>query len=244
MTFACTQLSLPIDAALSHTVRTVDAARVIDDRPILQDLNFTIDSGEFIVLLGANGAGKSTLLKMLATLTTPTHGELYLFNQSYRAQLRRRIGLIGHTAMLYRELPAKENLVFFGKLYGVKNPSERADELLDWIGLSSRAQDAVKTFSRGMLQRVAIARALMHEPELLLADEPFAGLDAPSARVVEQMLTQLHGGGKTVILTTHDLNQGLELAERVMVLRQGRLVQDERASKLTSASLLQEVVGS
>jgi heme exporter protein A len=226
--------------------RALALGRVIDGRAILRDLNFSISSGEFIALLGANGAGKSTLLKMMATLSTPTHGELYLFDESVRTHslaVRRRIGLIGHSAMMYRDLSALENLIFFGRLYGVNQPHARADELLERMALSHRAADPIKTFSRGMLQRVAIARALMHDPDLLLADEPFAGLDAPSARMLEGMLESLHGEGKTIILTTHDLHQGLNLAHRVLVLRQGELVLDESPGVLTEATLLKEVAG-
>jgi ABC-type multidrug transport system ATPase subunit len=116
-------------------------------------------------------------------------------------------------------------------------------ELLDWIGLSHRAHDAVKTFSRGMTQRVAIARALMHEPDLLLADEPFAGLDAPSADMLQNMLRHLHAAGCTVILANHDISQTLELAKRVLVLRDGRIAVDSAAKQHDARSLLQEVAG-
>lgn len=231
-------------------VNAIGLGKTIDTRAVLDDITFAIQAGEFIALLGANGAGKSTLLKTLATLITPTRGELRLFSQSLTNssrrlnELRRRIGLIGHGAMLYRDLSPRENLEFFGKLYGVANPARRATELLDWIGLSHRANDAVKTFSRGMAQRVAIARALMHEPQLLLADEPFAGLDAPSAHMLIRMLQQLHESGQTIVLASHDLDQSLSLAQRVLVLRQGRLVVDQATSQLDEASLLREVSAS
>ena len=167
--------SQSVPAAAVVAVAAKDLSKSIDERPILHRLNLQILPGEFVALLGANGAGKSTLLKVLATLTPQTAGELLLFGQSATREMirvRGRIGLIGHQSMLYRDLSAWENLEFFGKLYGVKDPGRRADELLAALSLADRAQDAVKTFSRGMTQRVAIARALMHNPDLLLADEP------------------------------------------------------------------------
>jgi heme exporter protein A len=198
-----------------------------------------------VALLGANGAGKSTLLKILATLVQPTGGSLAIFGQSLQrdgaAGLRARLGLIGHGAMVYRDLTAMENLLFFGRMYGVADTRRRALELLDWIGLTSRQADPVKTFSRGMMQRVSIARVLMHDPELLLADEPFAGLDAPSTCMVESMLTRLHEQGKTIILATHDIRQSLALAKRVLVLRRGSLVIDEATDDVDSRSILAEV---
>ena len=225
-------------------VAAKDLSKSIDERPILHRLNLQILPGEFVALLGANGAGKSTLLKVLATLTPQTSGELLLFGQSATREMirvRGRIGLIGHQSMLYRDLSAWENLEFFGKLYGVKDPGRRADELLAALSLADRAQDAVKTFSRGMTQRVAIARALMHNPDLLLADEPFDGLDAPSARSLENLLAQLHQAGKTIILANHDIPQSLRIAQRAIVLRKGRLAINQASTQLTPDLVLQQM---
>lgn len=246
MTAIMTQPVLPATAPTTPAVRANGLCKVIDDRIILRDISFEIQRGEFAVILGANGAGKSTLLKILSTLISPTSGELTMLDQPLRTSattLRLRIGLIGHGAMLYRDLSAKENLMFFGKLYDVANPSKRAMQLLDWIGLSDRANDAVKNFSRGMTQRVAIARALMHEPELLLADEPFAGLDAPSTHMLQQMLMRLHREGRTIILANHQIRQSLELAQRVLVLQRGELVVDEQTKSISASSILAEIAG-
>lgn len=232
----------PIDAA----VRAIGLDKVIDERIVLQSLNFNVDPGEFVAILGANGAGKSTLLKILATLTAPTRGELFLLGRrctTDAAALRSRIGLISHGSMLYRDLSALENLVFFGRIYGVNDSKGRANHLLEWLGLASRAHDPVKTFSRGMTQRVAIARALMHKPDLLLADEPFAGLDAPSCHMVQQMLHDLHKQGHTIVLTNHDIHQSLGLVRRVLVLQHGRMVVDQPATACDARSLLKEVSG-
>jgi heme exporter protein A len=218
----------------------------IDDRPILRGITLDIAPGSFAVLLGANGAGKSTLLRLLATLTTPSQGRLILFGRpvqrSGSAALRARLGMIGHQPMLYRDLSALENLLFFGRLYDVPDPAARAAHLLDLVGLADRCDDAVRCFSRGMVQRLAIARAMMHAPELILADEPFAGLDAPSTAMLETLLQQLHAAGKTIVLVNHDISQSLRLARRAVVLRQGRVVMDRSTAGLDAAAVLAQVV--
>lgn len=225
-------------------VRARGVSKVIDERVVLRDVDLEVAAGEFVVVLGANGAGKTTLLNILATLTRATEGDLRLFGQDVRRQaanVRRRIGMIGHRGMLYRDLSARENLVFFGNLYGVRDPGRRAEELLARVGLEGRAGDAVRHFSRGMVQRAAIARALMHDPELLLADEPFAGLDLVAVAGLEKLLAELRVEGRTVILTNHDVEQSLRLAGRAVVLRGGRKVLDEPAVALTEARVLAEV---
>jgi len=226
-------------------VRANGLCKSIDERPILKGIDLEVGRGRFIALLGANGAGKSTLLKLLATLTTPTSGRLELFGMEARGtaavKVRAKIGLIGHQTMLYHDLSARENLEFFGALYGVADVRKRAMHLLEAMGLATRASDAVKAFSRGMMQRVAIARALMHDPELLLADEPFAGLDAPSTAVLEKVLRDLHAAGKTIVLANHDIGQSLRLAERAVVLRGGKKVIDAGSSELDERRVLQEM---
>jgi heme exporter protein A len=157
--------------------------------------------------------------------------------------VRSRIGLIAHQTMLYRDLTARENLEFFGRLYGIRNPAGRARMLLEVIGLSGRADDPIKAFSRGMTQRVAIARALMHDPELLLADEPFDGLDAPSVEATEHLLAHLNRAGKTILLVNHDVRQSLRLTPRMVVLRGGRVVMDRATDGLDAAGVLAEVSG-
>lgn len=234
-------------SAVGQTAGHVVAAglgKEIDERQVLRDVSFTIPQGRYVALLGANGAGKSTLLKILATLTPATSGQLTLFGKNLTQSLnavRARIGLIGHQSMLYHDLSARENLEFFGRLYGVKNVTERALELLGTLGLAHRAEDCVKTFSRGMTQRVSIARSLMHNPDLLLADEPFAGLDAPSVAAAEEVLAGLHAAGKTIILANHDIRQSLRLAEQAIVLRQGRKVIGAATNALDADQVLQEM---
>ena len=227
-------------------VQTVGLGKSFDNRPILRDVNLVIQSGSFVSLVGPNGAGKSTLLHVLSTLTAPTAGELALFGRSAGhnvAALRARIGVIGHQPMLYRDLSARENLLFFGRLYGVRRPDDRARELLQRVELAERADDFVRTFSRGMLQRVAIARALMHQPELILADEPFTGLDVASIRTLEALLAELHDAGRTIMLANHDIAQSLRLADRVVLLRGGGVALDRPTDQIGADDLEREVAG-
>ena len=246
MTVSVTEPAVPFVADRTRAVQVSGLTKTIDDKRVLADITFDVPRGAYVALLGANGAGKSTLLRILATLIPPTKGHLALFGETLRREasgLRARLGLIGHGTMLYRDLSARENLVFFGRLYDVPDAAARADELLEYVGLTGRAHDPVKTFSRGMAQRVSIARALVHDPELLLADEPFAGLDAPSQGMLQEMLGRLHDEGKTIILASHDLAQALRMAGRSLVLRQGRLVVDEENSRLDAQAVLAEVTG-
>lgn len=232
-------------AALAVQLRGL--GKRFDERWVLRDVSLDIPPGAYLALLGPNGAGKSTLLHTLAMLNPATKGKLSLFGQSAMRPspaLRAKIGMIGHQPMLYRDLTAIENLVFFGKLYGVSKPAERATQLLERVGLADRATSAAKTFSRGMTQRLSIARALMHAPELLLADEPFSGLDVPSVAAVSSLLDELHAGGKTLILTNHDVRQSVELAQRVVVLRRGGIVSDRNALHADIDEVTREVIGS
>ena len=227
-------------------IDAVGITRLIDERPILSDLTFTVPVGGFVALLGSNGAGKSTLLSLLAGLTVATSGTLTLFGEQVRrgnTRVRARIGVVGHGLMLYRGLTALENLVFFGRLHGVADPTTRAEKLLKSMQLWRRAHDPVGTLSRGMAQRVSIARALVHDPDLLLADEPFTGLDNDARAIVERTLLELHAEGRTIVMANHDLPQSLQIAEHVLVLRRGRVVTACRASQVDVAGIGREVQG-
>ena len=233
-----------ITPAPSPAVELLNLSKSIDERAVLRDVTLTIESGQFLAVLGANGTGKSTLLKIVSTLMPPSSGELRLFGKratSAAVEVRRNIGLIGHESMLYRDLSAAENLQFFAKLYGAIDPVGRARRMLDMIGLSERAAEPVKHFSRGMIQRVAIARALLHDPQLLLADEPFDGLDAPSIESLEKLLAQLNEAGKTIVMVNHHIEQSLEIADHAIVLRGGRVVLDQPTHRLYAREVLSEV---
>jgi heme ABC exporter ATP-binding subunit CcmA len=226
-------------------VRVRNLSKELDGRVVLRGIDLAIEAGEFVGLLGANGAGKSTLLRIMATLIPPTDGSIELFGQPLTRNavaLRARIGLIGHQSMLYRDLSARENLVFFARLYEVNEPQRQIDRMLRMVGLGDRADDPVKNFSRGMTQRVSIARALLHDPDLILADEPFAGLDAPSIQSLEKLLARLNAGGKTIVLVNHDIEQTLQIASRAVALRQGRVVLDQPTHRLYAREVFSEVM--
>jgi heme ABC exporter ATP-binding subunit CcmA len=196
-------------------------------RKALSKVTFTCSSGDIAGLLGPNGAGKSTLLAILGTLLTPSEGRVQYGTTTAEAggaALRARIGMLGHDLFLYPELTAHENLTFFGRLYGVPDASARALQALERAGLGERAHDPVSGFSRGMRQRVALERALLHQPRLLLLDEPFTGLDQASAAALVARLRDEQARGVLTILATHDLDVVDGLLTRELFLRGGRLV--------------------
>jgi len=198
----------------------------------LGGVSIQIPRGEFVTLFGRNGAGKTTFLKIAATLMRPTHGSLQIEGIDIRRepeQARRHIGFLSHNTFIYRDLSAIENLRFFCRLYGVDASRDRLMDLLERVGLRRRANDAVRSFSRGLQQRVGIARVLLHSPSLILLDEPYTGLDAQAVAMLNTMLDEIVAGGRTVILTTHDLEQGLRAATRAMVMDRGKVVMSSDA---------------
>jgi heme exporter protein A len=191
----------------------------------LADLDLEIHAGESLTIFGPNGAGKTTLVKLLATVLRPSAGRLRLFGEEWpRPALRRRIGLLSHGSFLYGELTAAENLGFYAGLYGVARPAARIDEMLAEVGLEAWRERPVKSFSRGMEQRLALARAFLHDPDLLLLDEPYTGLDPDAVAHLQEILARVHRRGKAMVLTTHDIGRGLEVCDRAVILRGGRLV--------------------
>ena len=204
-------------------------------------IDLTVPGGQTVALLGANGAGKSTLLRLLATLFRPSGGRLRLFgNEAGRSDsgpLRRRIGFLSHQTFLYEHLTGRENLLFYARLYGLADPEDAAREAIAAAGLSHRQDDRVGSYSRGMQQRLAIARALLHRPELILLDEPFTGLDRESSSRLEERLRRERGAGRTSVMATHDPDQALRAADRVLVLRNGRLALDAPTHGLDTARL-------
>jgi heme exporter protein A len=193
----------------------------------VEALDLRIEAGEAVALFGPNGAGKTTLLRMLATLLRPTDGDLCLFGRAVSdggTYARRRIGFLSHHSFLYPDLTPTENLEFYARMFRVAAPAERVHQLLDQVGLLGWAHRPVRTLSRGLEQRCALARALVHQPELLLMDEPFTGLDVDAGNMLRDMLRQAHARGTTLLLTTHDLAQGFALCRRAIILVSGRLV--------------------
>ena len=180
-----------------------------------------------MALFGPNGAGKTTLLRMLATLLRPTRGDLRLFGHPANdggRDARRRIGFLSHQSFLYPDLTPAENLEFYARMFRIAAPAARVRDLLEQVGLLGWAHRPVRTLSRGLEQRCALARALLHEPDLLLMDEPFSGLDVDAVNMLRDMLRQAHARGTTLIMTTHDLTQGFALCRRALILVRGRLI--------------------
>jgi heme exporter protein A len=210
-----------------HRLTVTDLSRFYGRRKALARVSFSCEGGDLVGLLGPNGAGKSTLLAILATLLAPSEGDVQYGSVTARAggaDLRARIGMLGHDLFLYPELTAHENLVFFGRLYGLANANLLAEKALERAGLAERAHDFVSGFSRGMRQRVALGRALLHQPRLLLLDEPFTGLDQASSAALVQRLRDEQARGVLIVLATHDLDVVDGLLTHELYLRGGRLV--------------------
>jgi len=224
---------LPTSASVDFdTVQVVDVSRHFGRRRAIANVSFEAKSGDILGLLGPNGAGKSTLITMLATLATPSKGEIRYGGESparLGPGLRTRIGLLAHELHLYPELSAKQNLRFFAELHGLV-PHPLIDEALESAGLADRADDAVSSFSRGMRQRLALERSLLHAPRLVLFDEPFTGLDDRAVGLIADRLRRLAANGAIVLLATHDLDMAEGLVNSVALIRSGRLLADEPAS--------------
>ena len=212
-------------------VTATDLGRHFGRRKALSQVSFVCRAGEVLGLLGPNGAGKSTLIAILATLLAPSTGRVTYGGRTVKdlgAELRSRLGLLGHDLYLYPELTARENLLFFARLYGLSDAISRTDAALDAANLTDRAEDQVLGFSRGMRQRLALERALIHSPRLLLLDEPFTGLDQSSSAALVNRLQALKRDGCLIVLATHDLDVAEGLLSRALYLRNGRVVgQDE-----------------
>ncbi len=221
-------------------VKITRLTKRFERRGVIRALDLELFPGERVALLGANGAGKTTLLRILATLSRPTSGSVSIAGHlTHKApdKVRAQIGVVAHQPYLYEDLTAEENLRFFARMYGVADERSRIDEILFMIGLISRRDDRVRTFSRGMQQRLAIGRAILHRPALLLLDEPDSGLDREGARVLERILGYQRTTGGTVLMTTHDLRFGLATADRVLLLENGKIVLDAPATTLNEEEL-------
>jgi heme ABC exporter ATP-binding subunit CcmA len=195
------------------------------DFPALRDITFSVDGGACLAILGRNGAGKTTLLKILAGLSRAAKGHVRVLGKDARhSSTRRHIGVLGHGIAIYDELSALENLLLFGRVFGVPDPRRRALEWLERIGLAHVRDGLVREFSRGMRQRLAVGRAFLHDPEVLLLDEPFTALDDRAIAVLQNLLRDMLARGRTILMSTHQLREALELATHVGLINRGRLV--------------------
>ena len=209
-------------------------------KPVLRGLDFAVDQGEFVALLGPNGAGKTTFLRILSSLSKPTLGEVQI--AGYRlpqqaAYVRRALGVVSHQPLLYGDLTAEENLRFYGRMYDLEDLPERVDEGLSMVGLLERKRDLVRQFSRGMQQRLAIARAILHDPEVLLFDEPHTGLDQDAASMLDGVLKEVAAKGRTVVMTSHDIARAADLASRIDILSKGIIAASVSAAEIDSLHL-------
>ncbi len=210
-------------------------------KTILNGLDFNVSPGEFVAFLGPNGAGKTTFLRILASLSKPTYGDVFVagFKLPQQASIvRRKIGVLSHQPLLYVDLTAEENLKFFGRMYSVENLDERIKEVLDIVGLKRRGRDLVRTFSRGMQQRLAIGRAVIHDPELLLLDEPYTGLDQDACAILDEILKSISSEGRTVVMTSHDMARTEEIASRFDILSKGKIVASTQKDDIPKHGLL------
>jgi heme ABC exporter ATP-binding subunit CcmA len=209
---------------MSQAVAVEGVWKFYGDFPALRDIQLRAEPGACLALIGRNGAGKTTLLRIMAGFSQPGRGRVSIFGRTPReAEARRRMGFIGHGISVYDELSALENLVLFGRLYDLPDPRRAAEEWLERTGLAHVRDGLVREFSRGMRQRLAVARAFLHEPDLLLMDEPFTALDDRAIAVLQSLLRHALAEGRTIVMSTHQLREALELATDVALLSRGRV---------------------
>ncbi len=209
-------------------------------KAVLRGVDLSVAEGEVMALLGANGAGKTTLMRIVSGLAKPERGEVILGGVSLRQaghELRRYIGLVTHAPLLYEHLSGEENLAFFARMYDLLQPAERIEAVLRAVDLWPRRRDPVRTYSRGMVQRLAIGRAILHDPPVLLLDEPDTGLDQESAQMLQSLIRRLGATNRAILLSTHNLDRAVEWADSVSLLAGGKIVLQESTAALDGARL-------
>lgn len=232
--------AIPQDDAVTNALDVIGLGKTYELRPVLRNVSFSVPRGRTLALLGANGAGKTTLLRVLATLAKPSSGQAVVMGLDVRTdagEIRRIVGYVGHQPHIYDDLTARENLLFFARMYGLRDGAKRADALLERVGLRARANDRAGVLSRGQAQRLALARGILHEPPVLLLDEPDTGLDDEAATLLGGLLAERAASGMTTIFTTHNIERGLESGTDVLVLASGRIVFSGPPRELTPATV-------
>ncbi len=229
----------------SPLIHVQDLHKRYGSKSILKGVHLTIGEGEVVALLGANGAGKSTLLRIIAGLMKADRGEVTLGGVSMRkagTELRRYVGLVSHAPLLYEHLSGLENLTFFAGLYDLQNSGERIEAVLQAVDLWRRRKDLVRTYSRGMQQRLAIARAILHDPPILLLDEPDTGLDLPSSHMLQSMLGHLSDNRRAILFSTHNLDRASTWANSVAILNGGTITH-HMSAEMVAMDLLHGLQG-
>ena len=210
-------------------------------KTVLKGMDFSVEDGEFVALIGPNGAGKTTFLRILASLARPSMGAVTIAGYALpkeAAEVRRRLGVVSHQPLLYVDLTAAENLSFYGRMYNLPDLDERINEVLEMVGLTKRRDDLVRTYSRGMQQRLAIGRAVLHDPSVMLFDEPYTGLDQDASSMLDDVLRTVAARGRTVVMTSHDLGRTEDLATRFDVLLNGKIAASATHKDFGSGNLL------
>lgn len=221
-------------------IETIDLTKVFGFAPVLKKLNLVIERGEFVALLGHNGSGKSTLMRLLCGLSKPTAGVIRVGGWELpkeAAAVRAQIGVVSHKPLLYDTLTAKENLRFFARLYNLSVNEAALHTSLARVGLAKRGDDLVRGFSRGMQQRLSIARALIHDPQVLIFDEPYTGLDQDGSAALDDLLRGAQADGRTILMATHDLDRAAGLADRAVILSRGVVAYDQAVYDANGAAL-------
>ncbi len=206
----------------------------------LRGIDLQVKQGESVVIFGPNGAGKTTLIKVLATIMNPSSGAVLVNGLSPKnnaEEVRRRIGVVTHQTFLYHNLTAYENLEFYSRMYDLPRRKERIQEVIEMVGMTSRLHDRVETLSRGMQQRISIARSLLHKPTVMLLDEPETGLDPEATAILWETLQAEGEGKRTIIHTTHSLERGLEMCDRLLILARGKIAYEREKQALDLADL-------
>ena len=231
-------MSTTISQSGPPVAEVAELTRAFGSRTAVAGVTFSLAAGECLALFGPNGAGKTTLLRVLAGLLKPTSGNARISGIPLPggSLARARVGLISHHTLLYDALSPRENVSFAARLYGIRQPRERVDDALRRMSMLERADAPVRFLSRGMQQRVSIARAMVHSPQIVLADEPYSGLDDSGARALTSLLRELLSAGTSIIIVTHNLLEGLSLATHAAVMQRGKFIRYDSTDRIDSAS--------
>ncbi len=225
-------------AAAAWSIEARGLEKSFGERRALRGIDLQVSRNECLVIFGPNGAGKTTLLKILSTLMKPSAGSVRVDGIDIRdkpVHIRRKISLVSHQTFLYDDLTVFENLKFYGKMYDIVDLEKRIREVVSWVQLESRLHDRVGTLSRGLQQRASMARAVLHNPSILFLDEPEVGLDPRASAMVRDVLGDIDSASRTVVMTTHNLERGLELGDSIAILDRGRVVYEASRRELSAA---------